>query len=209
MQAGGKGQANSNHSRDAHLPSGLNVLTPRSYSDLVWYIEGRVGSEAKGKTSFAMSSAIGALEQGGEGSSGREEADVAIEEEGLEAKLDEEEDNESSELTASDNDESWISWFVNLRGHDFFCEVDEDYIQDDFNLTGLSGMVPYYDYALDLMLDVDSALDRLSDDQQEIVESAAIILYGLIHARFILTSRGMLRMVSGQVLRFLYSGRPY
>ena len=156
-----------------------------------------------------MSSAIGALEQGGEGaSSGRDEADVAIEEEGLEAKLDEEEDNESSELTASDNDESWISWFVNLRGHDFFCEVDEDYIQDDFNLTGLSGMVPYYDYALDLMLDVDSALDRLSDDQQEIVESAAIILYGLIHARFILTSRGMLRMVSGQVLRFLYSGRP-
>ena len=126
-----------------------------------------------------------------------------IEEEGLaatklsaEQDADEAEGNESSELTASENEESWISWFVSLRGHDFFCEVDEEYIQDDFNMTGLAGLVPYYDYALDLMLDVESALDRLNEDQQEVVESAAVILYGLIHARFILTSRGMQRMVS-------------
>ena len=122
-----------------------------------------------------------------------------IEEEGLGSKnlsgLDEN-DHDGSELTASENDESWISWFINLRGHDYFCEVDEEYIQDDFNLTGLATLVPYYDYALDLMLDVDTALDRISEDQAEVVESAAIILYGLIHARFILTSRGMQRMVS-------------
>lgn len=103
--------------------------------------------------------------------------------------------NDSSELTASENDESWITWFINLRGHDYFCEIDEEYIQDDFNLQGLTTIVPFYDYALDMMLDVELPEGTLTDDQQEIVESAAIILYGLIHARFILTSRGMQRMV--------------
>jgi casein kinase II subunit beta len=134
-------------------------------------------------------------------SDGSEHASQEVEEEeALDAGKNSEEGeaaNESgSELTASENEESWVSWFVNLRGHDFFCEVDEDYIQDDFNLTGLGAVVPYYDYALDMMLDVEVSMDSLTEEQQELVESATAVLYGLIHARYILTSRGMQRMVS-------------
>ncbi|XP_030965351.1 putative casein kinase II subunit beta-4 isoform X1 [Quercus robur] len=107
-------------------------------------------------------------------------------------------DSEESDVSGSDGDDtSWISWFCNLRGNEFFCEVDDEYIQDDFNLCGLSSQVPYYDYALDLILDVDSshAGDIFTEEQNELVESAAEMLYGLIHVRYILTSKGMAAML--------------
>jgi casein kinase II subunit beta len=66
--------------------------------------------------------------------------------------------------------DSWISYFCSLAGHELYAEVPEDYIEDEFNLTGLSAIVPYYELALDIILNVDidemveSDSDGMSND---------------------------------------------
>jgi len=94
-----------------------------------------------------------------------------------------------------DDDEeeaSWVRWFCALRGNEFFAEVDEDYLEDDFNLAGLAAQVPYYDYALDMLLDHALPDDLvLTEQQSEALENAAERLYGLAHARFAVTARGL------------------
>ena len=118
------------------------------------------------------------------------------------------------------NSSSWISWFLSSKGNEYFCEVEDDYILDRFNLTGLNTEVQNYTQALDLITDNLGAFDpsschplpansvNLDDDFQEelrgTLDIQARLLYGLIHARWIVTARGLAKMVRLCALSTLY-----
>lgn len=93
--------------------------------------------------------------------------------------------NEDSSVSV--HDEPWIQWFCGLKGHEMFCEVERAYIEDGFNLYGLRACVPNFSDCLDLMLDRIGPDD--SDDSH--LTQSACTLYGLIHARYIITAHGL------------------
>lgn len=100
----------------------------------------------------------------------------------------------SSEEGSSLDEPSWVSWFCMLRNHEFFCEVDPAFVQDRFNLYGLKEIVgPLYGEAMTMILGYAPTEKQLSDPSQRIhkVLETARVLYGLIHARYILTAQGL------------------
>lgn len=59
----------------------------------------------------------------------------------------------SSELT------TWPEWFLNLKGNEYYCEVDADFIEDRFNMTGIGHDVPHFKKAYELICGTYGKLD--------------------------------------------------
>ncbi|CAE8632471.1 unnamed protein product [Polarella glacialis] len=108
--------------------------------------------------------------------------------------LDESDDEE--EFSA---DSGWIPWFCGLKGHELFAEVEEEYVRDNFNLYGLRQRFQFYDHALEMILSSEAPDDDdLADSEFLEIYQDASDLYGLIHARYIVSPRGL------QVMREKY-----
>lgn len=94
----------------------------------------------------------------------------------------------------SEYSEYWVDWFLGTKGNEYFCDVDVEYIVDRFNLTGLNQYVE----RVSLLVDIISDRQQINEDQSEEVkhrlEEDAKLLYALIHARFIITMRGLSKM---------------
>lgn len=104
------------------------------------------------------------------------------------------EDEEDESFSSGYEEEgNWIEWFCRLKGNEYFCQVDPSFIEDSFNLTGLKAEFEHYDHALDMILDMDPK--PLPEDLQDLVEDIAEQLYGLIHARYIITMAGLQAML--------------
>ena len=97
--------------------------------------------------------------------------------------------------TSSVLEESWIQWFCNLTGNHLFCEVEKGFIEDSFNLFGLKQYAAKdYTRALDAILD--RPLGSQDGGENEELSRSCSLLYGLIHARYIITAHGLETMVS-------------
>jgi casein kinase II subunit beta len=95
--------------------------------------------------------------------------------------------------SSSDYTEYWIDLFLGIKGNEYFCDIDDEYIRDRFNLTGLNQEVSKLPTLIDIITD-NIDIELQAEEHRDVLELNARILYGLIHARFILTSRGLNKM---------------
>ena len=86
----------------------------------------------------------------------------------------------------------WIQDFLEKEESRYFVKIDEDFIANSFNLYGLKQKVKNFAPACDLIRrDRFVSRDDGSMLTRESVHTQAKILYGLLHARFILTKPGL------------------
>jgi len=89
--------------------------------------------------------------------------------------------------------QGWIDAFLATAAGRYFVRVDPNYMADTFNFFGIRQKISqHFRYAMDLLRCTSYSPDRLPQDwprdiDREAVHRAAVRLYGLLHARFLLT----------------------
>lgn len=83
-----------------------------------------------------------------------------------------------------------------IIGHELFAKIDEDYILDDFNLKGLNNYIPNLRHAIHYVLnyEISDSEDNPAETEQDTGKYAEMV-YGLIHAKYIQTPKGMKQMM--------------
>ena len=110
-------------------------------------------------------------------------------------------DSDSSEdSSVSSECPSWITWFVSSQKYSLLCEVENAYIEDQFNIYGLKSYVSdsCYQPALDNILDRNETWNT----EPRAMEAAQLI-YGMCHSRYIVTLSGLAKMVSKNAVQYL------
>jgi casein kinase II subunit beta len=114
---------------------------------------------------------------------------------------DDSDDSKSDKRFPVEEQTDWIHWFCKLKGNEYFVEIDEDFIKNEENLTGIK-CEKYIKTLLSEKPKNGELNSELIEDLQEIRE-----IYGLIHKRFIQTQIG-LGLVREKFLDGVYGSCP-
>ncbi|EAY11737.1 Casein kinase II regulatory subunit family protein [Trichomonas vaginalis G3] len=96
-----------------------------------------------------------------------------------------------------DTNQSWIDWYLSEPRGKYQVKIDKEYIMNAFNYYGIRQKVNLFSAALELMVKnyyQPINIDEDDKSKQIIIEQQAEMLYGLIHARYLLTNEGLTKM---------------
>lgn len=82
----------------------------------------------------------------------------------------------------------WVDWFISQKENKCFCKIDTAFMNDHFNLYGLRAKLSNFREA------IHTIRSEFDPNEEEEDHSEAIKLYGLLHARYIITVEGMAKM---------------
>ncbi|KAJ6252101.1 casein kinase ii subunit beta [Anaeramoeba flamelloides] len=100
--------------------------------------------------------------------------------------------NSGSDPKFDENTESYSQYFCSLKGNEFFCHIDHSFLIDNFNFHGMPDCFKYYEKAVEIIRDQENQKEEnFTEKQFEIIDKEAEFLYGILHARFIVTQRGL------------------
>jgi casein kinase II subunit beta len=102
----------------------------------------------------------------------------------------------------------WINWYCSLKGHEAIAEIDEEFLKDNFNLFGLRSRVQFYEHGLEMILSTESPDEEdLLDSEFVEIYREAVDLYALVHARYIVSPRG-LQVMRAKYLKSMFGSCP-
>jgi casein kinase II subunit beta len=88
----------------------------------------------------------------------------------------------------------WIDWFLDQPFGQYFVRIDANFLDTPFNLYGIAQKVAHFQLALNLIRGNYITPTTYPTTFPEHLNDYGIILYGLIHARYLVTAAGQDRM---------------
>ena len=84
-----------------------------------------------------------------------------------------------------------------MEGHEFLVEIDDEFFKDSFNMYGLQTVIPKEKFKISMKMILSPNApneEDLNDEHFLELNQDASDLYGLIHARYIHTPRGIAKV---------------